>query len=214
MLRSKIVSIVDICTRFPWAIIAIAAIFSVVTALYSISNFSINTNVNRLISQDLDWRYPTVLATTGSCASPHPSYRLQPRPRRQVRQAAGGRRRPARGAHHPRLPDRLAGAPRARRAARAVAGPEQRQRRAHHDRPPARPAAQRGHVQRHGPPARRPALDGVPGRGAALTVRGRYLLALRYFFGLQRFGSLISITPSRSHALGALDQRLDLCEEQ
>ena len=56
MLRSKIVSIVDICTRFPWAIIAIAALLTVVTAIYSVRNFSINTNVNRLISQDLDWR--------------------------------------------------------------------------------------------------------------------------------------------------------------
>src|SRR5262245_18802509 len=56
MLRSKIVSIVDICTRFPWAIIANAAILTVVTAVYSVRNFSINTNVNRLISQDLDWR--------------------------------------------------------------------------------------------------------------------------------------------------------------
>ncbi len=56
MLRSKIVSIVDICTRFPWAIIAITAILTVVTAAYSVRNFSINTNVNRLISQDLDWR--------------------------------------------------------------------------------------------------------------------------------------------------------------
>src|SRR5262245_57183833 len=56
MLRSKIVSIVDICARFPWAIIAIAAILTVVTAIYSARNFSINTDVNRLISQDLDWR--------------------------------------------------------------------------------------------------------------------------------------------------------------
>ena len=56
MLRSKIVSIVDICTRFPWAIIAITALLTVVTAVYSVRNFTINTNVNRLISQDLDWR--------------------------------------------------------------------------------------------------------------------------------------------------------------
>ena len=56
MLRSKIVSIVDICTRFPWAIIAITAILTIATAAYSVRNFSINTNVNRLISQDLDWR--------------------------------------------------------------------------------------------------------------------------------------------------------------
>jgi hopanoid biosynthesis associated RND transporter like protein HpnN len=56
MLRSKIVSIVDICTRFPWLIIALVAILTVVTGIYSVRNFSINTNVNRLISQDLDWR--------------------------------------------------------------------------------------------------------------------------------------------------------------
>ncbi len=37
MLRSKIVSIVDICTRFPWAIIAITTILTVVTAIYSVS---------------------------------------------------------------------------------------------------------------------------------------------------------------------------------
>jgi hopanoid biosynthesis associated RND transporter like protein HpnN len=56
MLKSKIVSIVDTCTRFPWTIIAIAAILTVLTAIYSAYNFSINTNVNRLISWDLDWR--------------------------------------------------------------------------------------------------------------------------------------------------------------
>jgi hopanoid biosynthesis associated RND transporter like protein HpnN len=56
MLRSKIVSIVNICTRFPWAVIAIAAILTVITAVYSARNFSINTDISRLISPDLDWR--------------------------------------------------------------------------------------------------------------------------------------------------------------
>jgi len=56
MLKTKIVSIVNICTCFPWLVIAIAAILTVVTALYSVRNFSINTNVTRLISRDLDWR--------------------------------------------------------------------------------------------------------------------------------------------------------------
>jgi hopanoid biosynthesis associated RND transporter like protein HpnN len=56
MLRSKIVSIVDICTRFPWAIIALVTLLTVVTAAYSVRNFKINTNVNRLISEDLDYR--------------------------------------------------------------------------------------------------------------------------------------------------------------
>lgn len=56
MLRSKIVSIVDTCTRFPWAIIVIMALLTAATAFYSARNFTINTNVNRLISPDLDWR--------------------------------------------------------------------------------------------------------------------------------------------------------------
>ncbi|MCC6888957.1 MAG: MMPL family transporter [Hyphomicrobiales bacterium] len=56
MLRSKIVSIVQICTRFPWIVIVVAALLTTVTAIYSVRNFAINTNVNRLISRDLDWR--------------------------------------------------------------------------------------------------------------------------------------------------------------
>jgi hopanoid biosynthesis associated RND transporter like protein HpnN len=56
MLNSRIVSIVNICTRYPWPIIAIAAVLTVLTGIYSVRNFSINTDVNRLISRDLDWR--------------------------------------------------------------------------------------------------------------------------------------------------------------
>jgi predicted RND superfamily exporter protein len=56
MLNSRIVSIVNICTRHPWPVIAIAAILTLLTGIYSAKNFSINTDVNRLISRDLDWR--------------------------------------------------------------------------------------------------------------------------------------------------------------
>src|SRR5687767_12237403 len=56
MLKTKIASIVNICTRFPWLVVAIAVILASVTAIYSARNFSINTNVTRLISQDLPWR--------------------------------------------------------------------------------------------------------------------------------------------------------------
>jgi uncharacterized protein len=56
MLKSKIVSIVEICTRFPAAVIAISVILTFASIAYSSYNFVINTNVNRLISQDLDWR--------------------------------------------------------------------------------------------------------------------------------------------------------------
>jgi hopanoid biosynthesis associated RND transporter like protein HpnN len=56
MLRSKIVSIVNICTRHAWPIVVIAALFTAICGYYAVQNFSINTNINKLISVDLDWR--------------------------------------------------------------------------------------------------------------------------------------------------------------
>jgi hopanoid biosynthesis associated RND transporter like protein HpnN len=56
MLKSRIVSLVNICIRFPLTIIAIAALLTVVTSIYSVHNFGINTNVTRLISSDVPWR--------------------------------------------------------------------------------------------------------------------------------------------------------------
>ena len=56
MLKSKIVSIVNICTRHVWPIVALAALLTVFCAYYSARNFSIDTDVNKLISPDLDWR--------------------------------------------------------------------------------------------------------------------------------------------------------------
>src|SRR5215211_8443353 len=56
MLKSRLASIVNICTRHPWLIIIIASILTVVTAAYSVRNFAINTDVNKLISSELPWR--------------------------------------------------------------------------------------------------------------------------------------------------------------
>jgi hopanoid biosynthesis associated RND transporter like protein HpnN len=56
MLKSRLASIVNICTRHPWIIIIIAAILTVVTSIYSAQHFAINTDVNKLISPDLPWR--------------------------------------------------------------------------------------------------------------------------------------------------------------
>src|SRR5262245_17607300 len=56
MLRSKIVSVVNICARHGWTIVAIAALLTVLCGYYSVAHFSIDTNVNKLISRDLDWR--------------------------------------------------------------------------------------------------------------------------------------------------------------
>jgi uncharacterized protein len=56
MLRSKIVSVVNICANHGWPVVIIAAILAVLCGYYSAINFSIDTNVNKLISRDLDWR--------------------------------------------------------------------------------------------------------------------------------------------------------------
>jgi hopanoid biosynthesis associated RND transporter like protein HpnN len=56
MLRSKIASIVNICTRYAWAVIALATLLTLFTSYYSARHFTINTDVNKLISPDLPWR--------------------------------------------------------------------------------------------------------------------------------------------------------------
>ncbi|HEY7302461.1 MAG TPA: MMPL family transporter [Xanthobacteraceae bacterium] len=56
MLASRIASIVNICARFAWLVIALATVLTAFTGYYSIEHFSINTDVNKLISPDLPWR--------------------------------------------------------------------------------------------------------------------------------------------------------------
>jgi uncharacterized protein len=56
MLRSKIVSVVNICASHGGWVVVIAALLAVLCGYYSARNFSIDTNVNKLISGDLDWR--------------------------------------------------------------------------------------------------------------------------------------------------------------
>src|SRR2546423_3300426 len=56
MLRSKIVSVVNTCAHHGWLFVVMAAILAVLCGYYSAKNFSIDTNVNKLISSDLDWR--------------------------------------------------------------------------------------------------------------------------------------------------------------
>ncbi len=56
MLTSFVVSIVSICTRFAAATVFIALAVAVGGGLYTAHNFKINTDINTLISPDLDWR--------------------------------------------------------------------------------------------------------------------------------------------------------------
>jgi predicted RND superfamily exporter protein len=56
MLKTRLVSVVNICTRHAWPVIVMAVLLTLATSFYSFHNFSINTDVNRLISSDLPWR--------------------------------------------------------------------------------------------------------------------------------------------------------------
>lgn len=56
MLASAVTAIVRFCTRFPWPIIALCLIATAGSVVYSVRNFAITTDVNKLISPDLDWR--------------------------------------------------------------------------------------------------------------------------------------------------------------
>ena len=56
MLKAIVTSVVGVCTRFPWPIIVLALVAAASAAVYSARHFAINTDVNKLISRELDWR--------------------------------------------------------------------------------------------------------------------------------------------------------------
>src|ERR1700681_4933846 len=56
MLKAKLAALVNICTHNAWVVIVIALLLSVVSGIYAVRNFAINTNVNQLISPELPWR--------------------------------------------------------------------------------------------------------------------------------------------------------------
>src|SRR5450432_3386806 len=56
MLKAKLAALVNICTRRAWIVIVIALFMAVVSGIYTVHNFAINTNVNQLISPNLAWR--------------------------------------------------------------------------------------------------------------------------------------------------------------
>jgi hopanoid biosynthesis associated RND transporter like protein HpnN len=56
VLTSIVVSIVRACTRFALFTVLIALILAVAAGFYTARHFSINTDINTLISQKLDWR--------------------------------------------------------------------------------------------------------------------------------------------------------------
>ncbi len=56
MLKARLAALVNICTRNAWVVIVIGLVLSVISGIYAVRNFAINTNVNQLISPDLPWR--------------------------------------------------------------------------------------------------------------------------------------------------------------
>ena len=56
MLTSIVVSIVKTCTRFAPFVLILSLVLAVASTVYAARHFAINTDINTLISPDLDWR--------------------------------------------------------------------------------------------------------------------------------------------------------------
>jgi uncharacterized protein len=56
MLKAAIVATVKLCTRHAWTVIVIGALSGIISSIYAVHQFSINTDINKLISPDLAWR--------------------------------------------------------------------------------------------------------------------------------------------------------------
>ena len=56
MLTSAIVRTVGFCTRHIRAVILLAFVIAAAAAVYTVRNFSINANIDDLLSSRLDWR--------------------------------------------------------------------------------------------------------------------------------------------------------------
>ncbi len=56
MLTSIVVSVVRTCTRFATLVVIVALLLAVGASYYAARHFAINTDINTLISPDLDWR--------------------------------------------------------------------------------------------------------------------------------------------------------------
>ena len=56
MLTRIVVSVVRACTRFAIPVVILSLVLAVAGGFYAARHFAINTDINTLISQDLDWR--------------------------------------------------------------------------------------------------------------------------------------------------------------
>ncbi len=56
MLGSPVRGIVKVCARFPWPVIILGFCAAVASAVYLANHIAVSTDINKLISQKLDWR--------------------------------------------------------------------------------------------------------------------------------------------------------------
>ena len=56
MLTSIVVWTVKACTRFALPVVLLSLVLAIASGVYTARNFAINTDINTLISPDLDWR--------------------------------------------------------------------------------------------------------------------------------------------------------------
>jgi uncharacterized protein len=56
MLKAAIVSVVDYCTKYAYATIAVSLLIAGIAVYYTAEHFAINTDVTKLISKDVPWR--------------------------------------------------------------------------------------------------------------------------------------------------------------
>ena len=56
MLTNIVVAIVKTCTRFAFPVVGLSLLLAIGAGFYAARNFAINTDINTLISPDLDWR--------------------------------------------------------------------------------------------------------------------------------------------------------------
>ena len=200
MLRSTIVAIVTRCTRQAWLVIALSTLLGVISGVYAVRHFAINTDINKLISPDLPWRqrelafekaFPqhlhSILAVVDA-----PTPELASQAAERAGGAAGGEQGAdsqdhATGRRRILPPQRVVvSADRGGRKGRQAADPGRAADRPARDRPePARPGrsaadgpdrrrAGKDHARQHGPPADR---HGGHRRGGAGGQARELLLA-------------------------------------
>jgi hopanoid biosynthesis associated RND transporter like protein HpnN len=56
MLTSLIVRIIDFCIRHAWSVVALGLVLALASGYYAVRHFAINSDINTLLSPDLDWR--------------------------------------------------------------------------------------------------------------------------------------------------------------